>query len=306
MTIKKFLYLSVAVHAIIVLCIYFIPPAKVKKPAEFHTTLVSPEDLLKPERKRPEKRQLLLPSPRILHRVRPLSLPPNIPGKIPARPILPEKSLTPIPEKPLVPGEGKVVEKPLLPSPEKPAVPGEGKTIGKPLLEGPHPKAGGGPAGEGEVKDTKNAMESAKPGFSGRTSLFDRKTIEAIAKRDSGQSDKNGDQEHPITFDTKEYRYAGYMTKLREKIESIWVYPPEEARSGHYGDLRIQFTIKKDGKLGAIELVRTSGYPALDRAAMQALKDGEPYWPLPEEWGKDSYTILGHFIYTLNSGSYLR
>ena len=55
----------------------------------------------------------------------------------------------------------------------------------------------------------------------------------------------------------------------------------------------------KDGKLGAVELVRTSGYKMLDDAAIKALKDGEPYWPIPEEWGMESYTISGHFIYSI-------
>jgi protein TonB len=102
-----------------------------------------------------------------------------------------------------------------------------------------------------------------------------------------------------ITFDTAEYRFAGYMRKLKEKIESIWEYPADARKKGLYGDLRIRFTIKKDGRLGAIELLRTSGYKSLDDAAMKALKDGEPYWPLPDEWQMESYTISGHFIYTM-------
>ncbi|PKL52368.1 MAG: hypothetical protein CVV37_01730 [Nitrospira bacterium HGW-Nitrospira-1] len=55
----------------------------------------------------------------------------------------------------------------------------------------------------------------------------------------------------------------------------------------------------KNGKLGAVELVRTSGYKMLDAAAIKALKDGEQYWPLPEAWDMESYTILGHFVYSL-------
>jgi protein TonB len=89
------------------------------------------------------------------------------------------------------------------------------------------------------------------------------------------------------------------MRRLREKIESIWEYPAEARARRLYGDLKIRFTIRKDGRLGAIELVRTSGYKVLDDAAIKALKDGEPYWPLPPEWGMESYTILGHFVYAI-------
>jgi protein TonB len=193
-------------------------------------------------------------------------------------------------------------------------VPGEGKETGKPLPEGTQPKPGeergkrgDGKTGEGGTRDKGKAPEPAKPGFSGRDALFDRSIIEETARGDSGKNagGRQAKKDDTITFDTEDYRYAGYMRNLRQKIESIWVYPPEAAARGIYGDLKIQFTIKKDGRLGAIELVRTSGHKMLDDAAMKALKDGEPYWPLPDSWGKDSYTILGHFVYVYG-GYYIR
>ncbi len=141
-------------------------------------------------------------------------------------------------------------------------------------------------------------QSKGKPGLSTREKLFDRGVIGDVAKKGTGGAQKGGKQD-AITFDTRDYRFAGYMRKLREKIESIWEYPADAARRGIYGDLKIRFTIKKDGRLGRIELERTSGYKSLDDAAMKALKDGEPYWPLPDEWGMDSYEILGHFIYTM-------
>ena len=91
------------------------------------------------------------------------------------------------------------------------------------------------------------------------------------------------------------------MNTLRKKIESIWVYPPEAARLGISGDLYIDFVIKKDGKLGNIDVVRTSGFRDLDKAAIKALKDAEPFWPLPEDWENDDLEIKGHFIYILGN-----
>jgi len=51
--------------------------------------------------------------------------------------------------------------------------------------------------------------------------------------------------------------------------------------------------------VGAVELVRGSGYPILDKAALEALKEASPYWPLPEEWGMEAYTIEGNFVYNI-------
>lgn len=136
-----------------------------------------------------------------------------------------------------------------------------------------------------------------------REKLFDKGVIGDIAKRESKKEEI--EKQKTFTFDVSEYKFLVYNRRLKERIESIWVYPPTAASRGIYGDLLIKFTIKKNGNLGEIELVRTSGHKELDDAAIKALKDGAPYWPLPDEWEMDSYTILGHFVYTIY-GYYIR
>lgn len=131
--------------------------------------------------------------------------------------------------------------------------------------------------------------------------LFDKEILDRLARKD--KEDLKPDK--GITFDTNELKYYSYMQRLKEKIEGIWRYPPEAAEKGIYGDLYIRFTIKRDGRLGNIELLRTSGYRNLDEAAMKALRDAEPFWPLPDEWKKEDLIITGHFIYSLY-GVYLR
>jgi protein TonB len=138
---------------------------------------------------------------------------------------------------------------------------------------------------------------SAAPG----ERLFDPEVLAGVLKKDK----KSSPQDSSVTFDTKELRHYSYMRKLKEKIEYVWEYPTEAASKGIYGDLLIRFVIRKDGTLGAVELLRTSGHRRLDRAAMEALRDGAPYWPLPEDWDTNSLTVSGHFIYTLNA-YYLR
>lgn len=286
MAINKFLLFSIVFHLALFLGMYFVPEPKIEKAREFITSLVSPEELKKPEiRVRP----LPTPVPKPIPRLK------AFPGP---RPSLPS-------QKRIIPG------RPPLPL-EKPVVPGEGSEIGKPLPERTHPKiggedrkgeGGGGSKGESNTKDTRNAVEPGKPGFSVGKSL--REEADAAGKRDSRKPGRQGQKDEAVTFDTAGYEFAGYMRNLREKIESIWIYPPEAAAHGIYGDLKIQFTINKDGRLGAVELVRTSGHKMLDDAAMKALKDGEPYWPLPDSWGKDSYTILGHFVYVYG-GYYIK
>jgi protein TonB len=278
LTLNKFFFLSIVVHAIIGLCIYFIPGPEVKKPTEFAASLVSPEELAKPN----IQAVPVLPKTPQKSRQRVKPLPPRVPERAPLHPAPPTK--------------------PLPPSLERPVVPGEGQATAKALPEGMHPLEGeagrnGRSKAEDDAKDTRNAVERGKPGFSVARSL--KEAGEAMAKKDSSGAGRRARKDDAATFDTDDYRYAGYMRLLRQKIESIWEYPPEEAASGHYGDLKIRFTIKKDGRLSEIEIVQHSGYPVLDKAAVKALRDGEPYWPLPDDWHMDSYTILGHFIYSL-------
>lgn len=123
-----------------------------------------------------------------------------------------------------------------------------------------------------------------------RSYLFDKKTIEKYA-RESSPAQKG------LTFDTSDFRHRGYMRMLKERIEGIWQYPKEAARRGLSGDLYMKFTIKKDGRLSEVTLLRTSGFRELDEAAIKAVKKAEPFWPLPDDWDKDDLEIKGHFIY---------
>jgi protein TonB len=156
--------------------------------------------------------------------------------------------------------------------------------------------------GRSERKGT--VQQPVKPELSTREKLFDKGIIGDLSKRETRKGDRE-EEERTFTFNVKELKYLPYLLRLKEKIESTWVYPPDALAQGIYGDLVIKFTIKKNGRLEAVELVRTSGHKNLDSAALKALRDAEPFWPLPDEWGVETYTIEGHFIYTIY-GYYIR
>ena len=157
----------------------------------------------------------------------------------------------------------------------------------------------GGSAAPPAATSKSGDQKRIAPDQSLRERLFDRGVIEQFAKKEETKRDTG------ITFETEEFRYHTYMMRLKERIEGIWKYPPDAAMRGIYGDLYIQFTIRKNGTIGALELLRTSGHRSLDEAAQQALKDAQPFWPLPDEWGKESLTITGHFVYSIY-GTYIR
>ena len=269
MTLIRFFLYSVAVHALLIAVLLFIVPAPEKKKAggAFFTDLVSPEEFLA------GKSPMLPPKPR----ARPL--PPSRPKSV-----APSRSIT-------QPGKGTSYD-------HVKRSYGETKDT-KAVLPSPPVITRGEGGFSDEIRtgteDSRNIQKPQRVGPTPREKLFDNKITDALAARNAGKDEKN----NSFTFDAKEYRFLIYNRRLKERIESIWHYPRDAAAQGIYGDLIIKFTIKKNGRLGDVEIIRGSGYPILDKAATEALKEASPYWPLPEEWGMDAYTIQGNFIYTL-------
>jgi protein TonB len=281
LNLKRFFVYSFAVHAIILSVILLALPAEkdIKKGREFFTSLVSPNDLL------PQRPVIKPPVPRV-------------------RPASPASRAVPKVQRP-----SPVMRDKMMPRTDKEAShsePGVLQGDNKNILPSPPLSSGAQGGSPGGVKNGATGRGSIPhpdtAGPSLREKLFDKSIINELAKRDIEKEDK---KDKTFTLDTSEYKFLIYNKRLKERIESIWMYPPEAATGGIYGDLVLKFTIKKNGMLGAVELVRTSGHKNLDDAAIRALKDGAPFWPLPEEWGMEAYTIVGHFVYTLY-GYYLR
>jgi len=155
--------------------------------------------------------------------------------------------------------------------------------------------------------ETKSEVPSVeKKGLTGKgirgLPLVTEGDLERLAKVERPALNK---KEKGITLDTDELKYLSYLERLKNRIEFIWKYPERARLNRLEGDLYIRFSILKDGRLGRTELLRSSGYKILDDAALEALKDSEPFWPLPDSWDIQEFTITGHFIYYLG-GLYLR
>lgn len=151
--------------------------------------------------------------------------------------------------------------------------------------------------------ETETAPETAKGSGTGNRSkiaLYDPGVVGKIVGPATAYRDVP-----EVTLDTAEFKHLSYMQKLRERIESIWVYPPSAIRQGVTGDLFIRFVILADGSVGEVRLVRTSGYPELDNAALEAVRNASPFLPLPKKWGVEAFAVKGHFFYSL-SGYYIR
>lgn len=111
-----------------------------------------------------------------------------------------------------------------------------------------------------------------------------------------------GEKGRDISFDTNEPRFTTYFEGLKAKIYREWEYPDAAVREGLAGRLWVRFVIKKDGALEEVTLIRGSGYPMLDDAALSAIRLAAPFYPFPKTFGSlERITINASFEYLLEN-----
>lgn len=110
----------------------------------------------------------------------------------------------------------------------------------------------------------------------------------------------------PISFDTTWYDWGPYAEEMVRRIKLHWEIP-ELARLGWKGKLTIRFIILADGRVEGATIVRRSGVPPFDFAALQAILKSNPFRPLPKDLlaqvpGKDREGITVTFFYNIRPG----
>lgn len=80
--------------------------------------------------------------------------------------------------------------------------------------------------------------------------------------------------------------YPGQIvTRLRRALR----YPREAKRERLRGEVRVAFTIGSNGAVGNIRVVRSSGSPILDRAAVETVQRAAPFPAIPAGAGRSSW-----------------
>ncbi len=126
--------------------------------------------------------------------------------------------------------------------------------------------------------------------------------IDELARKGMPEKQPGDDS---VTLDTDEFKFISYNRWLKIKVESLLKYPELAAVSGYQGTLFIKFDIMKDGSLGGLEVLKSSGYKILDDEALRAIRASAPFQPLPDDWRMDRYSIRAAVIFYLGVG-YIR
>jgi len=81
-----------------------------------------------------------------------------------------------------------------------------------------------------------------------------------------------------------DYQCRQYAEDWRQKVERLGNanYPQAAVTEGLHGRVLVRVVIGKTGDIRQLGIVRSSGQSVLDQAALQIVRMGAPYSPLPE------------------------
>ncbi len=91
-----------------------------------------------------------------------------------------------------------------------------------------------------------------------------------------------------------------FLSTVRKRIESEKKYPIAAQKAEIEGYTTIRMTIMKDGRLEKAEVAKSSGHEILDRAALQSVRDAEPFPPIPEEVKMSNLEVSIRLVFTLS------
>ena len=136
-----------------------------------------------------------------------------------------------------------------------------------------------------------SAAEALQPRVSGQDLATSALAIARMEAQISRQLEEY--QKRPIRkfigSSAQEFRYAQYVEDWRLKVERIGnLNYPQDARGRLYGSLVLSVSIKADGSLDKVEVLRSSGHQILDRAAERIVKMAAPYANFPANIKRDA------------------
>ena len=104
-----------------------------------------------------------------------------------------------------------------------------------------------------------------------------------------------------VDLNTSNFRYLAYFSSIRKAFELVWTYPSEAVRRGLQGEVKVEFTIQRNGTVSRIKVLDGSGHKILDDAVVEAITLAAPFTPLPVGMKKDRLTVVGSFRYVLTN-----
>ncbi|WP_295813122.1 TonB family protein [uncultured Nitratireductor sp.] len=84
-------------------------------------------------------------------------------------------------------------------------------------------------------------------------------------------------------------RVSNYPGKVVSKLRRSLRYPSAAKRQRLKGEVRVRFTIARNGSVSGIRIVRSSGSNVLDKAALDTVRRAAPFPRIPDGAGRSSW-----------------
>jgi TonB family protein len=94
--------------------------------------------------------------------------------------------------------------------------------------------------------------------------------------------------------------FRAYLIQILASVRRNWrAVMPESVQLGRRGQVAIQFSIARDGKVPKLVIATTSGQDPLDRAAIAGISASSPFPALPAEFKGDRIVVQFNFSYNM-------
>jgi TonB family protein len=100
-----------------------------------------------------------------------------------------------------------------------------------------------------------------------------------------------------ILSDTQGVDFGPYLQRVLHDVRQNWYNAIPESAVMKHGNLIIEFAITKDGKVAGMKLVTSSGDVPLDRAAWAGIVGSDPFPELPKDFSGQYLALRFRFFY---------
>jgi protein TonB len=83
-----------------------------------------------------------------------------------------------------------------------------------------------------------------------------------------------------------------YLWGVVRKISQHRYYPKSSRENSVEGVVVARITVSREGRLIDVAVARSSGFPTLDNALIEVIRQSAPYPPLPSDMAGDRHTFL--------------
>ncbi len=104
-------------------------------------------------------------------------------------------------------------------------------------------------------------------------------------------------QDAQISFDSKGVDFGWWLRRFVAHVKSNWFIP--QAAQVLRGRVVITLFVHRNGTISDVQVIEPSPHPALDLAAVNALKGSNPTVPLPAEYPEDKVLFTVTFLYNI-------